>query len=215
MADSQPAGETVASATMSGKQPVIHVVDDDASFRTAAMRLLRAAGYEACGHGSVSEFLAAGAADGAGCVLADLRMPGQSGLDLQQMLRENGNPVPIIFLTAHGDIPTTVRAMRHGAVDFLTKPIKKEPLFRAVERALARGTERAALHEAWQTLTVRESEVLTHVIGGKLNKQIAFDLEISERTVKAHRASIMKKLCLESVADLVRFAEALEIEPAR
>lgn len=200
--------------TISDPRPVVHVVDDDASFRAAAIRLLRAGGYEARGHGSVADFLANGSADEAECVLADLRMPGQSGLDLQSILRENGNPIPVIFLTAHGDIPTTVRAMRNGAVDFLTKPVTKESLFGALERALATGTERAALQEAWRSLTPRESEVLTHVIGGKLNKQIAFDLEISERTVKAHRASIMRKLALESVADLVRFAEALEIEPA-
>lgn len=200
--------------TMIDPRPVIHVVDDDASFRAAAIRLLRAGGYAARAHGSVADFLASGSADEAECVLADLRMPGQSGLDLQSILRENGNPIPIVFLTAHGDIPTTVRAMRNGAVDFLTKPVTKESLFGALERALASGTERAALQEAWRSLTPRESEVLTHVIGGKLNKQIAFDLEISERTVKAHRANIMRKLALESVAELVRFAEALEIEPA-
>ncbi len=200
----------------------VFVVDDDASFRTAVTRLLRAAGYEVRGYASASEFLAAGPDDAPGCVLVDLRMPGESGLDLQSALAQAENPMPVILLTGHGDIPTTVDAMRHGAVDFLTKPVKKEILYDAVERALARDADerkhRARIGElraCFEALTPREREVLAHVIAGKLNKQIAFDLDISERTIKAHRASIRDKLGVDSVAQLVRLAEALGIQPIR
>lgn len=200
--------------------PVIHVVDDDPPFRTAMERLLRAAGYQAIAYESVSRFLASFEGDVPGCILVDLRMPEHSGLDLQKSLLKSQNPIPIIFLTAYGDIPTTVRAMREGAVDFLTKPVKKEILFEAVERALARDAaareQCAHIHELqtrYQSLTPREREVLTRVIAGKLNKQIAFDLGTTERTIKAHRAHIMAKLSVESLAELVRLAQALSIQP--
>jgi FixJ family two-component response regulator len=147
-------------------------------------------------------------------------MPGQSGLDLQRLLIEAKNPIPIIFLSAHGDISTTVRAMQDGAIDFLTKPVKKEKLFNAIERAFAHDAEvrqRCAqidgMRKRFQSLTAREREVLTHVIAGKLNKQIAYDLGTSERTIKAHRASITTKLQVQSVAEMVRLAQALDIEP--
>lgn len=200
---------------------VIHVVDDDPSFRAAMQRLLRAAGYQAIAYNSVANFLASFEGNEPGCILVDLRMPEQNGLDLQKSLLKSKNPIPIIFLTAYGDIPTTVRAMREGAIDFLTKPVKKEILFEAVERALARdATAReqcAQIHELqtrYQSLTPREREVLTHVIAGRLNKQIAFDLGTTERTIKAHRASIMEKLRIASLAELVRLAQALDIPPA-
>jgi FixJ family two-component response regulator len=200
---------------------VIHVVDDDASFRTAMERLLRAAGYQAIAYESVSNFLASFEGSDPGCIVVDLRMPEQTGLDLQKSLLKSENPIPIIFLTAYGDIPTTVRAMREGAIDFLTKPVKKEILFEAVERALARDTaarEQCArineLQARYKSLTPREREVLTHVIAGKLNKQIGFDLGTTERTIKAHRAKIMEKLRIASLAELVRLAQALKIQPA-
>ena len=200
--------------------PVIHVVDDDPSFRTAMERLLRAAGYQAITYESVSSFLATFEGDAPGCILVDLRMPEQNGLDLQKSLLKSQNPIPIIFLTAYGDIPTTVRAMREGAIDFLTKPVKKEILFEAVQRALASDAaarEQCAqvqeLQTRYQSLTPREREVLTHVIAGKLNKQIAFDLGTTERTIKAHRANIMEKLRIASLAELVRLAQALNIQP--
>jgi FixJ family two-component response regulator len=149
-------------------------------------------------------------------------MPGPSGLDLQQSLATTEEPLPIVFLTGHGDIPTSVRAMSHGAIDFLTKPVKKHDLCAAVERALTRDAEerekRARIRDLrarFEALTGREREVMAHVIGGQLNKQIAFDLGTSERTIKAHRASIMAKLRVQSVAELVRFAEELGIRPAR
>jgi len=183
---------------------------------------LRAGGYVVQTFASAADFLAAIAPQATGCVVVDLRMPGQSGRDLQSVLATADNPMPVIFLTGHGDIPTGIHAMRDGAVDFLTKPVKKEDLFAAIERALARdAVERAQrarmrdLRDRFDQMTPREREVLAHVISGKLNKQIAFDLGTSERTIKAHRASIMDKLNVHSVAELVRLTEHFGIEPLR
>ena len=202
--------------------PIIHVVDDDQSFRAAVIRLLRAAKYEVRGYASASEFLDSNSCGGQGCILLDLRMPGVSGLDLQQSLERMEERLPIIFLTGHGDIPASVRAMKAGAVDFLTKPVRREALLAAVQNALsldAKGrAARAVLRELqnrYENLTPREREVLVHVVSGKLNKQIAFDLGTAERTIKAHRASIMEKLGVPSVAELVRLAQELGIEPIR
>jgi FixJ family two-component response regulator len=202
--------------------PVIHVVDDDPSFRTAVTRLLRAAKYEVRGYASAAEFLDSNPSAGPGCLLLDLRMPGASGLDLQESVARMEERLPIIFLTGHGDIPASVRAMKAGAVDFLTKPVRRETLLRAVQNALgvdakgreARGVLRE-LHNRYENLTPREREVLVHVVSGKLNKQIAFDLGTAERTIKAHRASIMEKLQVQSVAELARVAQELGIEPIR
>jgi FixJ family two-component response regulator len=207
---------------MISDRPIIHVVDDDRSFRTAVMRLLRAANYEVHGYASAGEFLEAGLCAAPGCIVLDLKMPGASGLDLQQSITRTSEPLPIIFLTANGDIPASVRAMKAGAVDFLTKPVGRKTLLRAVQIALERDdTERKlrailrGLQRRYQMLTPREREVLAHVVGGKLNKQIAFDLGTTERTIKAHRASIMDKLAVQSVADLTRFARDVGIEPVR
>ncbi len=200
----------------------VYIVDDDASILKAVSRLLRAGGYAVQTFSSAADFLAALAPEATGCVVVDLRMPGQSGRDLQSVLATADNPLPLIFLTGHGDIPTGIHAMRDGAVDFLTKPVKKENLFAAIERALARdAVERAQrarmldLRDRFDQMTPREREVLAHVISGKLNKQIAFDLGTSERTIKAHRASIMDKLNVHSVAELVRLTEHFGIEPLR
>jgi two-component system, LuxR family, response regulator FixJ len=202
--------------------PVIHVVDDDPSFRTAVTRLLRAAKYEVRGYPSASEFLDSDSSAGPGCILLDLRMPGASGFDLQQSLARMEERLPIIFLTGHGDIPASVRAMKAGAVDFLTKPVRREALLRAVQNALgvdAQGrAARAVLRELqdrYEKLTAREREVLAHVISGKLNKEIAFDLGAAERTIKAHRARIMEKLRTQSLAELVRLARELGIKPIK
>ena len=202
--------------------PIIHVVDDDPSFRAAVIRLLRAAKYEVRGYASASEFLDSDSSAGPGCILLDLRMPGASGFDLQQSLARMEERLPIIFLTGHGDIPASVHAIKAGAVDFLTKPVRREALLRAVQNALgvdaqgraARAVLRA-LQDRYENLSPREREVLAHVVSGKLNKQIAFDLGAAERTVKAHRASIMAKLGVQSVAELVRLAQELGIEPIR
>jgi FixJ family two-component response regulator len=202
--------------------PIIHVVDDDPSFRTAVSRLLRAAKYEVRGYASAAEFLDSDPCTEPGCILLDLKMPGASGLDLQQSLERMEERLPIIFLTGYGDIPASVRAMRAGAVDFLTKPVRREKLLPAVQSALALDAkERAAravsreLRVRYENLTPREREVLAHIVGGKLNKQVAFDLGTAERTIKAHRASIMEKLCVQSVAELARLAQDLGIEPIR
>ena len=202
--------------------PIIHVVDDDLSFRTAVTRLLRAAKYQVRNYASAAQFLHSDPSADPGCILLDLRMPGVNGLDLQQSLAQMEERLPIIFLTGHGDVPASVRAMKAGAVDFLTKPVRREALLRAVENALgldakARATRTVlrGQQSLYRNLTPREQEVLAHVVSGKLNKQIAFDLGISERTVKAHRASIMEKLGVQSVAELVRLAQALGVQPIR
>jgi FixJ family two-component response regulator len=199
---------------MSGTTPIVHVVDDDTPFLTAISRLLRANGFSVQTYSSAHDFLTQRDADASGCVLADLRMPQMSGLDLQSALAQSPNPLPIVFLTGHGDISSTVRAMRGGAEDFLEKRAPKEALLDAVTRALGRDSrEREArkrqreLRALFRTLTDRELEVLSHVVRGRLNKQIAGDLEIHERTVKLHRTAITTKLKVQSVAELTRLTQ--------
>ena len=201
-------------ATCHSPPATVFIVDDDASFLAAVSRLLRATGHPVKTFSSASEFLQNLPAAGAGCVVADLQMPGMSGLDLQAALARTNNPLPVLFLTGHGDIPTSVRAMRQGAEDFLTKRAPKEKLLDAVKRALARDAreraERArldALRARFAVLTPREREVLAHVLTGQLNKQIAGDLRIDERSVKRHRTSIMLKLHVQSVAELTRLVQ--------
>ena len=197
--------------TDSAPQRTVFVVDDDASFRAALSRLLRAAGHQVKAFASASEFVESLPATGPGCVVADLQMPGLSGLDLQAALAGSDNPLPVLFLTGHGDIPTSVHAMRLGAEDFLTKGAPREALLDAVNRALARDAheraERERVQEArarFATLTEREREVLEHVLRGQLNKQIAADLGIHERTVKLHRTAITNKVGVQSVAELTQ-----------
>jgi FixJ family two-component response regulator len=194
--------------------PTLYVVDDDASFLMAVARLLRAAGYTVRTFPKAEDFLAQ-LTDTPGCVIADLRMPGLDGLDLQAALAQHPNCLPVIFLSGHGDIPTTVRAMRQGAEDFLTKRAPKAGLLEAVERALARDarqrSERVRLRELrarFDALTPRECDVLRHVVQGRLNKQIAADLNINERTVKLHRTAITTKLEVRSVAELTQLVQA-------
>ena len=197
--------------TSSSAPPTVFVVDDDASFRTAVSRLLRAAGHQVKTFSSASEFVESLPATGPGCVVADLQMPGLSGLDLQAALAACDSPLPVLFLTGHGDIPTSVRAMRLGAEDFLTKRAPREALLEAVSRALARDARERAARERVEgararfgTLTAREREVLEHVLRGQLNKQIAGDLGIHERTVKLHRTAITSKVGVQSVAELTQ-----------
>jgi two-component system response regulator FixJ len=200
---------------MSAAQPTVHIVDDDAFFLTATSRLLRACGFAVRTFASAGEFLATRKdEDAPGCVLADLQMPGMNGLELQAALARAQNPLPILFLTGHGDIPSSVRAMRDGAEDFLEKRAPKEQLLGAVQRALARDArEREArarqreLRARFDALTKREVEVLGHVVRGRLNKQIAGDLGIHERTVKLHRTAITTKLGVQSVAELTRLTD--------
>jgi FixJ family two-component response regulator len=205
---------------MSETVPIVHVVDDDASFLTAISRLLRANGFCVKTYSSAHEFLAQRDADTPGCVLTDLRMPQMNGLDLQTALAQTPNPLPILFLTGYGDIPSTVRAMRDGADDFLEKRAPKKKLLDAVTRALARDSrerkaraQRRELRARFDTLTDRELEVLSHVVQGRLNKQIAGDLGIHERTVKLHRTAITTKLKVQSVAELTRLTQEAGIFP--
>ena len=192
----------------------IFIVDDDASFLKSVSRLLRAAGYAVQAFESAKEFLGQLSPGMSGCVLADLQMPGLNGLELQEALGKSANPLPVVFLSAQGDIPTTVQAMRHGAEDFLTKLSPKEKLLDAVGRALARDAQERKQRERlrnlrgrFAALTVREQEVLGHVVRGRLNKQIAADLGINVRTVKLHRTNLTRRLQVHSVAELTRLAE--------
>jgi len=197
-------------------QELIHIVDDDESLRGALQRLLSAAGYRTKTYASAGEFLLEPPGDSPGCLLLDLRLPGPSGLDLQEALARHGIGLPVVFLTGHGDLATGVRAMKAGAVDFLTKPVEREPLFAAVARALeldaaqraARGAERE-LRARFAQLTSREREVFELVVAGRLNKQIASQLGIAERTVKAQRAQVMAKLGAANAAELGRIAAQL------
>jgi FixJ family two-component response regulator len=194
----------------------VYIVDDDASFLKSVSRLLRAAGHAVQTFESAEKFLEQLAPGMSGCVLVDLQMPGLDGLELQSALTKSANPLPVVFLSAQGDIPMTVQAMRQGAEDFLTKLSRKEKLLDAVRRALARGaqerSERVRLQELrrrFDALTPRELEVLEHVVRGKMNKQIADDLKINERTVKLHRTNLTRALQVQSVAELTRLvAEA-------
>jgi len=197
--------------------PFVYVVDDDASALRALSRLFTLTDHAVQTFASAADFLAQHQSMNRGCVVADLQMPGISGLELQAALARSGNPLPVIFLTGHGDIPTSVHAMKGGAEDFLTKPPQKEVLLPAVERALARDAaafEKHAhlreLHHHFQLLTPREREVLTQVIAGKLNKEIAATLGAAEGTIKVHRASIMEKLQVHSPAELGRVAQELD-----
>jgi FixJ family two-component response regulator len=207
---------------VSERAPIVHVVDDDDAVRTAVVRLLQAAGYEARGYGSAGEFLLGRSDRNApGCVVLDVRMPGPSGLDLQEALGRLEVPLPIVFITGHGDIPMSVRAMKAGAIDFLTKPVSREALLGAVRTAIARDAERRvararvqALRARYATLTPREREVFAGVVAGKLNRQIAVELGTAERTVKAHRAQVMEKMQVSSVAELVHLAGELREDRA-
>jgi len=197
-------------------QPLVIVVDDDAAVREALSELILSAGFAPVSFASTREVLDANVLDSPGCLILDVRMPGASGLHLQQHLAENGNPKPIIFLTGHGDIPMTVQAMKAGAVDFLTKPVRDQTLLDAVMAGIAMDAERrveAAIArrniERLETLTQREREVLYEVARGRLNKQIAFDLGISEVTVKLHRSNVMHKMEAASIGELIRAWETL------
>jgi FixJ family two-component response regulator len=194
----------------------IHVVDDDESLRTALMRLLRAAGYVVRTYASAGDFLLNKPENAPGCMILDVRMPGPSGFELQEAIAKLDESLPIIFLSGHGDIPMSVRAIKAGAVDFLTKPVRRETLLQAVRTALAGSAERCATRELlhslrsrYESLTPREREVFARVVSGKLNKQIAGELGTCERTVKAHRAHVMEKMQLTSVAELVHAADLL------
>lgn len=206
---------------MNVAMPTVYIVDDDASYLAATSRMLKASGFAVQTFASAGVFLATcGEGSAPGCAVVDLRMPDLDGLELQGALADMGNPLPILFLTGHGDIPSSVRAMRAGAEDFLEKRASREELIAAIQRALERDARQRearasgdALRARFASLSEREREVLSHVLRGRLNKQIAGDLEINERTVKLHRASIMAKLGVRSVAALVQLVQEADIAP--
>ena len=203
---------------MTHKKAVVYVVDDDPSVRKALERLLRSADYDAKTFASASEFLDFTYPDTPGCLILDIKMPDLSGLELQDRLSEKGIFLPIIFITGHGTVPASVKAFKAGAMDFLQKPFKDRQLLDAVSRAIEkhRGLRREqkemkTLGTRLETLTPREREVFSLVASGLLNKQVAFELGITEKTIKVHRARVMQKMGVQSLADLVRFAEKLGI----
>jgi FixJ family two-component response regulator len=208
-------------ATPNLPSATVYVVDDDEAVRKSLARLLKSTGYRTRDFASAEAFLRGWRDDPApGCLLLDISMPGLDGLQLQDRLNASEHAIPIIFVTGHGDIPSTVSAMKAGAVDFLPKPLKEEDLLKAVDEALGRDrrqrrerNERDALASRYETLTPRERQVMTLVVGGLLNKQIAATLGASEKTVKIHRGRVMEKMQAHSVADLVRAAQKIGIRP--
>jgi len=197
---------------------VVHIIDDDESMRAALDLLLRTVGLAPAPHASVSEFLAAKTPDMPGCLVLDVRMPGISGLDFQERLSGLGIHLPVILMTGHGDIPMSVRGMKAGAVDFLTKPFRDQDMLDAIATAIGRDRARRdaeaaiiGLREKFATLSPREREVMRLVTAGKMNKEVAGDLGLSEMTVKIHRGAAMRKMGARTVADLVRMAEALQL----
>ena len=201
---------------MTDTPPVVYIIDDDASIRSALSNLLRSVGLNAEVFASPQEFLRGPEPEGPACIVLDVRFPGRSGLDLQHELAAANRPLPIIFMTGHGDIPMTVRAMKAGAVEFLTKPFRDQDLLDAVAVAIDKDRTRLSgekrldeLRERLQTLTPREREVLHLVIAGRLNKQIAGELGVSEMTVKIHRRHMMRKMQASRIVELVRMADQL------
>jgi len=199
---------------MNNPKPIVFIVDDELLIRTSLSRLLKSAGWQVEAFEGAAELLERGRPPGPACAILDLQLIGGSGLELQDRLAEAGVDLPVIFLTGRGDVRSSVAAMKDGAVDFLTKPVDEADLFAAVERALAIDVMRrsaarrmAECRQRLDTLTAREREILEQVIAGKLNKMIAADLEIAEKTVKVHRGRVMEKMQVRSVADLVRLAE--------
>jgi FixJ family two-component response regulator len=207
---------------MQDEQATVFVIDDDEPVRESLESLIRSAGLRVIAFASAQEFLASPRDDVTSCLVLDLRLPGQSGLDLQKRLTELNIQIPIVFITGHGDIPTSVRAMKAGAVEFLTKPFGDQDLLDAIKQAIERDqTARqnqagvAEILHRYETLTPREREVMELVVSGLLNKQIAAQLAVSEVTVKVHRGQVMQKMRAGSLAELVRMSERLRTVPAR
>jgi FixJ family two-component response regulator len=198
--------------------PVVYVVDDDPSVRAALAGLLGSVGLNVSLFDSTQAFLESTLPDMPGCIVLDVRLPGLGGLDLQRELARMGNHLPIIFITGHGDIPMSVRAMKDGAIEFLTKPFRDQELLDAIHQGIERDRARrqeagavAGLQERFASLTAREREIMAHVVTGRMNKQIAGDLDVSEITVKVHRGHVMRKMGARSLAELVRMADRLGV----
>jgi len=207
---------------MRGANPSVSIIDDDPEFRDSVARLLRSVGLDTRQFSSVSEFLKAHPSDGPTCLVLDIRMPGGSGLELQRDLAAANRQVPTIFITAHGDIPMTVQAMKGGAIEFLTKPFRDQDLLEAVQAGLARDRARresdkafGELRERFDTLSSREREIMMQVTAGRLNKQIAGDIGIAESTVKVHRTHLMRKMKARSLPELSRMADMLKLGPEK
>jgi FixJ family two-component response regulator len=205
---------------MGDAKPSVLVIDDDPEFRNSVARLLRTIGLETRQFSSVSDFLKADPSDGPTCLVLDVRLPGQSGLELQRELIATNSEIPIVFMTAHADVPMSVQAMKGGAIEFLTKPFRDQDLLDAVEAGLARDRARRerdsalrALRERFNSLSSREREVMVQVAAGRLNKQIANDIGISESTVKVHRTHLMRKMKARSLPELSRMADMLKMVP--
>lgn len=209
-----------ASPTLVDSPAVVHVVDDDVGLRVALDSLFRSVGYTTRLFGSAVEFMDSGAAQAAGCLVLDVRLPGVSGLDFQGQLAEAGVAMPVVLMTGHGDIPMTVRGMKAGAIDFLPKPFRDRDMLDAVAAALEKDRAQRAeqqgsadLRARLGELSPRERQVMALVVTGLMNKQVAHRLEISEITVKIHRGNAMRKMGAKSLADLVKMAEALKLRP--
>jgi len=207
---------------MGDANPSVLIIDDDPEFRDSVGRLLRSVGLHTQQFSSISDFLKADVSDGPTCLVLDVRMPGGSGLELQRDLAAANRQVPIIFITAHGDIPMTVQAMKSGAIEFLTKPFRDQDLLDAVEAGLARDRARlesdkalGALRERFDTLSPRERDIMIQVTAGRLNKQIASDMGIAESTVKVHRTHVMRKMRARSLPELSRMADMLKLAPEK
>ena len=216
-------GVALQGTGMSDTHPSVLIIDDDPEFRNSVGRLLRTVGLDTRQFSSVSEFFDADPhPDGPTCLVVDIRLPGKSGLELQRELAAAKRQLPIIFITAHGDIPMTVQAMKGGAIEFLTKPFRDQDLLDAIETGLARDRARrdsekamAALRERFETLSFREREIMAKVTTGRLNKQIANDMGIAESTVKVHRTNLMRKMKARSLPELSRMADALKLTPEK
>jgi FixJ family two-component response regulator len=200
----------------------VYIIDDDDSIRAAIQGLLKSVGLRSKSFANADEFLGSEHPNGPGCMILDVRLPGLSGLDVQRTMAEAGIQIPIIFITGHGDIPMTVKAMKSGAVEFLTKPFRDQDLLDAIQQALDRDrinrqqqSETSELESRYRILSAREREVMALVVSGLLNKQIASELGTSEITVKIHRRQVMRKMEAGSLADLVRFAEKIKLRPGR
>jgi FixJ family two-component response regulator len=221
-----PSSSQPAPGSSGTTEPCIYIVDDDQSVRNALSSLFRSVGYKVQLYGATSDFMqakrAAGDSGGNSCLVLDIRLPGASGLDLQTHLNREQIPIPVIFMTGHGDIPMSVRAMKAGAIDFLAKPFRDQDMLDAVANALDADRKRrdadgsmAAVRTAFATLTSREREIMVFVTAGLMNKQVAGNLGLSEITVKIHRASVMKKMGCQTLADLVRMASLLGLDTSK